>query len=229
MVRKPAHMPKASTGEAGSRSDDTSRRHQHRCKNAFHDRCSSFCAAPRRALCNHPRSTTLNLPCFNLPCFDLPCFDLPCFDLPCFDLPCFALIALALIRTSSRAMDERDSWRRGEQNRRIGAIDHAPCGRPTRRCEPTAKRMPDLEPGQKRSLAPTSSVAVAPERRARRGHGGCVCSRGERRDRDQRDQREGGDEFPHDTSPCVTLSCFLQQRHGGAPCLAATADIRSLG
>src|SRR5262249_43381332 len=42
-----------------------------------------------------------------------------------------------------------------------------------------------LSRGQKRPLAPTSSVAVASERRARRGHGGCVCSRGERRDRDQ--------------------------------------------
>jgi len=147
MVRKPAHMPKASTGEAGSRSDDTSRRHQHRCKNAFHDRCSSFCAAPRRALCNHPRPTTLNLPCFNLPCFDLPCFDLPCFDLPCFDLPCFALIALALIRTSSRGMDEPESGRRGEQNRCIGAIDRAACRRPPNECQ-------ILSRGQKRSLPP---------------------------------------------------------------------------
>src|SRR5215469_11632142 len=86
-----------------------------------------------------------------------------------------------------------------------------------------------LSRGPKRSLAPTLSVAVAPERRARRGHGGCVCSRGERWDRDQRDQREGGDEFPHDTCPCLTLSCFLQRRYGGAPCLAVTAEIRSLG
>src|SRR5262249_46406750 len=44
-------------------------------------------------------------------------------------------------------------------------------------------------------------VAVAPECRAGRGHVGCVCSLGERRDGDQRDQRESGDEFPHDTSP----------------------------
>src|SRR5215471_7617901 len=50
-------------------------------------------------------------------------------------------------------------------------------------------------------------VAVAPECGAGRGHVGCVCSLGERRDGDQRDQRESSDEFPHDTSPCYgTLS-----------------------
>ena len=49
MVRKPAHMPKAPAGEAGSRSDDASRRHQHCCKNAFHDRIPHF-APPLDAL-----------------------------------------------------------------------------------------------------------------------------------------------------------------------------------
>jgi len=44
---KSAAMPKAATGKAGSRPDDASRR-QHRRKNAFHDRYSSFCVAPRR-------------------------------------------------------------------------------------------------------------------------------------------------------------------------------------
>jgi|SRR5215831_4231623 len=203
MVRKPAHMPKAPAGEAGSRSDDASRRHQHCCKNAFHDRCSSFCAAPRCALHNHPRTLTLNL-------------------------PCFALTALALIRTSNRAMDERDSRHRGEQLaaparlivRRTGSR-LAGASRPPSECQ-------ILNRGQKRSL-PKLSVAVASERRARRGHGGCVCSLRERRDRNQRDQRESGDEFPHDTSPRLTLSCCLQRRHGGAPCLAVTAEIGSLG
>src|SRR5262249_59416734 len=88
-------------------------------------------------------------------------------------------------------------------------------------------RIQILSRGPKRSLAPTLSVAVAPERRARRGHGGCVCSRGERWDRDQRDQREGGDEFPHDTSPCLTLSCFRQRRYGGVAGLAFTTACTS--
>src|SRR5262249_50798871 len=69
-------------------------------------------------------------------------------------------------------------------------------------------------------------VAVAPERRARRGHRSCVCSHRERRDRDQRERRERGDEFPHDTSPCCeALCCFLRQQHGGSPWLAVIAEI----
>src|SRR4029450_1877885 len=73
-------------------------------------------------------------------------------------------------------------------------------------------------------LLAKSLVAVAPESGARRGHGGCVCSLGERRDRNQRDQRESGDEFLHDTSPWwKTLSCFLQQH--GSPCLAVIVEI----
>jgi hypothetical protein len=56
-------------------------------------------------------------------------------------------------------------------------------------------------------------VAVAPERRARRRHRGCACSLRERRDGDQRDQRDSGDEFFHDTSPCS----LLQLPHGGGP------------
>src|SRR5256885_8851218 len=60
-------------------------------------------------------------------------------------------------------------------------------------------------------LALKSSVAVAAERGARRRHGGCASSLGERRDRHQRDQGERGDEFPHDTSPsCGTLPSVLQ-------------------
>src|SRR5262245_61235014 len=113
---------------------------------------------------------------------------------------------------------------------KIGAIDSASARRPTRGCKPTAKRMPDLEPRAETFACPrTLSVAVASERRARRRHGGCVCSLRERRDRDQRDQHESGDEFPHDTSPRLTLSCCLQRRHGRAPCLAVTAEIGFLG
>ena len=44
-------------------------------------------------------------------------------------------------------------------------------------------------------------VAVASERGARWGYRGCIRTLGERRDRDQRDQRESSDEFLHDTSP----------------------------
>jgi hypothetical protein len=68
-------------------------------------------------------------------------------------------------------------------------------------------------------LLAKSSVAVAPESGARRGHRGCVCSLGERRDRDQRDQRESSDEFPHDTSPCygTIVSC---NNSGESPCVA---------
>src|SRR6266567_6174115 len=122
-------MPKAPAGEAGSRCDDASRRHQHCCKNAFHDRYSSFCAAPRRHSCNHPWATT-------------------------FDLPCFALTALAFIRTSNRAMDEAHEQAARRAKALIGKIDLAARGQPTRECKPAAKRMQILSRGQKRSLAP---------------------------------------------------------------------------
>ena len=59
-------MPKAPAGKAGSRCDDASRRHQHCRKNAFHDRYSSFCAAPRRPPSNHPRPTSFDPACFAL-------------------------------------------------------------------------------------------------------------------------------------------------------------------
>jgi hypothetical protein len=52
----------------------------------------------------------------------------------------------------------------------------------------------------------TLLVPVTAECRARRGHRGRRCALGELRDGDQRDQRESGDKFPHDTSPrCGTL------------------------
>jgi hypothetical protein len=65
-------------GKAGRRCDDACHR-QHCRKNAFHDRYSSFCAAPRDPSCNHPLTTT-------------------------FHLHCFALTRLALIRKSNRVM-----------------------------------------------------------------------------------------------------------------------------
>ena len=57
-------------------------------------------------------------------------------------------------------------------------------------------------------------VAVASECGARRRHRRCVCSLGERRDRNQRDQRESRDEFLHDTSPSehCPVSCNSTDR-----------------
>jgi hypothetical protein len=93
-------MPKASAGEARSRSDDASRRHQHCCKNAFHDRIPHF-APP------------------------LDVLDVIICAQATFNLPCFALTALALIRTSSRTIDAPNSTHRDEQKRFIGKIDLA--------------------------------------------------------------------------------------------------------
>src|ERR1700751_5337065 len=74
-------------------------------------------------------------------------------------------------------------------------------------CKAAAMRRQVSGGERKRSLALKSSVTVAAERGARRRHGGCASSLGERRDRDQRDQGERGNEFSHDTSPfCGTLS-----------------------
>ena len=50
------------------------------------------------------------------------------------------------------------------------------------------------------------SVAVRPERGARRGHRGRVRGRSERRDRNQRRQRESSDKRFHVTSPCLNMS-----------------------
>jgi hypothetical protein len=61
-------------------------------------------------------------------------------------------------------------------------------------------------------------IAVAAERGARRGHGGCVCSHGERRDRDHGDQRESGDEFPHDISLLGNIVQFPATARIAMPC-----------
>src|SRR5262245_36895196 len=114
-------MPKASAGEAGSGCDDASRRHQHCCKNAFHDRIPHFA-----------------------PPLDVLHVIIP--GQRPFDLACFALTPLALIRTSNRATDEFGSWDRGEQNRCMARlIVRRDGGRPAN-SKPAAKRMPDLEP-----------------------------------------------------------------------------------
>jgi len=63
----------------------------------------------------------------------------------------------------------------------------------------------------------TCSVAVVPECGARRRHKGRVRTL-ESRDGEQRDQRDSGDEFLHDTSPSLLkLFCLLQQQQGEWP------------
>src|SRR6266550_2501578 len=106
-------------------------------------------------------------------------------------------------------------------------INHTIAGRPLASARRPPREGKSRAASRNARFALKSSVAVAAERGARRGHRGCACSPGERRDRDQRDQRERGDEFPHDTSPHYgTLSSVLQQRHGPLPCLAVTVKIR---
>src|SRR5215472_11232194 len=57
-------------------------------------------------------------------------------------------------------------------------------------------------------LSMPRSVAVRPERGARRGHRGRVRGRSERRDRNQRRQRESSDKRFHVTSPCLDMSAY---------------------
>jgi len=66
-----------------------------------------------------------------------------------------------------------------------------------------------------RSGACRQSVAVRPERGARRGHRGRVRGPSERRDGNQRSQRECSDKRLHDTSPCLDHRRRLVQRRGG--------------
>jgi len=158
---------------------------------------------PRRPSCNHPRTTTFNLPCFAL-----------------------TALALQFVRPTA-PLTSPNSRHRGEQKRFIGKTDLAARGRPTRaRKQAALSNARSLAANRNARLPSKLLVAVASERGTRRGHGGRVCSQRERRDRDQRDQRESGDEFPHDTSPCCeTLSCFLQQQRGESPCLAVIREI----
>jgi hypothetical protein len=69
-------------------------------------------------------------------------------------------------------------------------------------------------------------VAVASERGARRRHRSCIRSL-DGRDGEQRDQRESGNEFPHDTSPYdEALSWCLQRRRDELPmCVADTPEM----
>jgi len=132
-----------------------------------------------------------------------------------FSLRCLALSGLALIR---RLMCVRH---RSEQ---IGSSAGLFVRREVSRLA-SVRRLPcEFEPQAERLAWPRKfSVAVVAECEARRGHRGCVCSLGERRDGDQRDKRESSDKFPQDTSPFEeTLSRFLQQ-HGDA--LAVSMEI----
>src|SRR5262245_21215112 len=150
-------MPNRPAGKAGRRCDDASRRQYCR-KNAFHGRySSSCCAAPRRPSSNHPRVTSFNL-------------------------PCFALIALAFIRTSTPPLIIVNNGHGGEYSALSARLILQREGRRLANASRPPSGMPGLKP---RADAPELLVAVAPERRTRRGHGGRVCSHRERRDRDQ--------------------------------------------
>src|SRR5262245_8035597 len=73
-------------------------------------------------------------------------------------------------------------------------------------------------------LSMPRSVAVRPERGARRGHRGRVRGRSERRDRNQRRQRESSDKRFHVTSPCLDMSSSLCRY---ARCLLYGGDVAS--
>src|SRR5262245_26923760 len=70
-------------------------------------------------------------------------------------------------------------------------------------------------------LSMPRSVAVRPERGARRGHRGRVRGRSERRDRNQRRQRESSDKRFHVTSPCLNMSSRAYGNTLDAFCMVA--------
>ena len=93
-------------------------------------------------------------------------------------------------------------------------IRSSPWRRPRRIQSRNQYDLPHIDSRRKRRLLTDRGllVPVTAECGTRRGHRGCVCGLRERRDGDQRCQRESGDKYPHDSSPCCgTLSVSPDQ------------------